>query len=157
MQSKSLPGCWCVTWVWRRKSTRPGGGARPHSAGLVQASPWIGPSQVSAGVQTLTTHTHTHPSPVGSEEQTHPCGGLRPTAALRSLRPGLFKPLHCYLNASSLVTASSLSRGRVCAPQVSSLPWWGPVQWLGLPEASAAAPCTSSWFYRGSCWAWANS
>lgn len=90
------------------------------------------------------THTHTHPSPVGSEEQMHPCGGLWPTAALQSLRPGLFKPLHCYLNALSLVTSSSLNRGCVCTPQVSSLPCWSPVHWLGLPEASAAAPCTSS-------------
>lgn len=59
-------------------------------------------------------------------------------------RPGLCKLLLCYLNASSLVTASSLSRSSVYSLQVSAHDLFrGPVRCLGTGKASTAAPCAS--------------
>lgn len=81
-----------------------------------------------------------------SEEQMCPCGGVVTSSCFAaSVGPGQFKPLLCYLNLSSLVTASSLRSGGVCALQVSAqLPLWGsPVRRLGGGKACTAASCAS--------------
>lgn len=70
---------------------------------------------------------HRHcPHLAGSEEQMCPWGELVASSCFAaSVGPGQFKRLLCYLNPSSLVTTSSLSRGGVCATGFSSLPLWG--------------------------------
>lgn len=77
------------------------------SAGLVEVLPWIGPAWVSAGAQTLSLPSRLRRADVPL------LGAVASSCFAVSVRPEQFKPLLCYLNPSSLATASSLCRG-VC-------------------------------------------
>lgn len=110
----------------------------PGSAGLVEVLPQIGPSWVSAGTQTLSPPSKLRGADV-------PLGGAVASSCFAaSVGPGQFKCLLCYLNPSSLVTTSSLSRGRVCVLQVSARYLCGgcPVRLLGGSKSCTAASCT---------------
>lgn len=89
---------------------------------------------------------HRHcPHLAGSEEQMCPWGELVASSCFAaSVGPGQFKRLLCYLNPSSLVTTSSLSRGGVCVLQVSARYLCGgcPVRLMGGGKCCTAASCT---------------
>lgn len=120
------------------RRSEPGWVVQLGSAGLVEVLPQVGPSWVSAGAQTLSP-----PSTLRGADVLL-WGPVASSCCAASVELWHFKFLPCYFNLSSLVTASSLSRGGVCVLQVSAhYLCRGPVQLLVEGKTCTVASCTS--------------
>lgn len=99
--------------------------------------------------------TDTAPTQRAHRSRCTPCrGAVASSCFAASVRPGLFKPLLCYLNPSLLVTASSLSGGSVCVCTLQVSAHYlcrGSAQQQGARKASLTAPRVSRQASRHGC------
>lgn len=108
------------------------------SAGLVEVLPWVGPAWVSAGAQTLSL-----PSRLEGAYVTL-LGAVSSSCFAVSVGPEQFKPLPCYLNPSSLATASSLCRGVCMCYRFQLITSVGILSAGGVRERPALRPSCAS-------------